>query len=196
MNDLPVINNLPEKFRGWALLLIAAFPYLTRGFYAIATGGGIVGIFRAVLFGTNTPPKSDAPGGNKLGLLLALGAASLIFTGCANVNQSAFKTEYAAAASCDAAMRGYAAYWKTAIVAPERYNRTLAGLNQERQTLENYSMKIGGTIELTEKLRVAYATNSAVKPQLQSALLSLSANAAGIVATATTFLNTTNNQTY
>lgn len=192
MNDIPVINYLPEKYRGWALLLIAAFPYLTRGFYAVASGGGVVGIFRAVLFGTNTPAKSDTATGNKLGLLLAIGAASIMFTGCANLNQNTFKAEHAAAATADAAMRGYGNYWQQAIAAPEKFNRTADGLKAERATLSDASIKIGASIELAENLRVAYATNAAVKPQLEAALLALSLNSAGIVTTASTFLNSTN----
>lgn len=55
MNDLPIINLLPDKYRGWATLLVLAFPYLTRMYYALATGGGIIGGVRAILWGTNKP---------------------------------------------------------------------------------------------------------------------------------------------
>ena len=137
---------------------------------------------------------SDTNSGNAaLKLLLALALPALLLTGCkTDLNHVAFKTEYAAAASCDAAMTGYAAYWKKAIQSPTNFNRTTAGLNDERKKISDDSIKIGGAIELAEKLRVSYATNSAVKPQLESALTSLSVNAAGIVATASTFLTSTN----
>ena len=137
---------------------------------------------------------SDTNSGNAaLKLLLALALPAVLLTGCkTDLNHVAFKAEYAAAASADAAMTGYAAYWKTAIQNPTNFNRTAAGLRDERQKLSDYSIKLGGGIEMAEKLRVAYATNSAVKPQLQSALASLTINAAGIVATANTFLTSTN----
>ena len=58
--DIPIINLLPEKYRGPAIFLVLAFPYVTRAYYALATGGGLVGMFRAILWGTNAP-KSDKP---------------------------------------------------------------------------------------------------------------------------------------
>lgn len=61
MNDIPIINALPEKYRGWAVLAALAFPYVTRAYYAIATGGGLVGMFRAVLWGTNQPKTTPPP---------------------------------------------------------------------------------------------------------------------------------------
>ena len=53
MSDLPVINLLPEKWRGAATMLILLSPYLTRGYSALSAGGGIVGVLRAIWFGTN-----------------------------------------------------------------------------------------------------------------------------------------------
>lgn len=32
-------------------------PYITRAFHSLTTGGGIVGMFKAILFGTNTPKQ-------------------------------------------------------------------------------------------------------------------------------------------
>ena len=55
MNDLPIINLLPEEYRGWATALVLSFPYITRAIYSLANNGGIVGTCRAILFGTNTP---------------------------------------------------------------------------------------------------------------------------------------------
>lgn len=59
MTDIPIINALPERYRGWAVLAVLAFPYITRAYHALATGGGIVGVYRAILFGTNTPKTPD-----------------------------------------------------------------------------------------------------------------------------------------
>ena len=55
MNEIPLINLLPEKYRGWAVMLIAASPYLTRAYHAIASGGGVKGVISAIWFGTNQP---------------------------------------------------------------------------------------------------------------------------------------------
>jgi hypothetical protein len=53
MNE--IINVIPEKYRAYVLALILCIPYLTRAYHSLATGGGLKGIWNAVLFGTNTP---------------------------------------------------------------------------------------------------------------------------------------------
>lgn len=177
-----------------AALKIGAGYFIAKGITDDATAetiiSGLVAII-AVLWGVWHRGASAAAAA-KVPLLLALGAAALFFTGCADLSGNAFKAEYAAAASSDAAMKGYAAYYTQAVATPEKFNRTANGLKTERQKLSDLSIKIGGAIELAENLRVAYATNSAVKPQLQAAVTSLTLNAAGIVATASSFLTTTN----
>lgn len=55
MNDIPIINLIPEKYRGWALLAAACIPIIGRAYHAIANGGGLKGIWTALVFGTNTP---------------------------------------------------------------------------------------------------------------------------------------------
>ena len=57
MNDIPIINFLPEAWRGWAVVVILAAPYVTRGYHALANGGGISGVWRAIWFGTNQPKQ-------------------------------------------------------------------------------------------------------------------------------------------
>jgi len=60
--QIPIIQYIPEKYRGVTILAILVFPYVTRAYYAIANGGGIVGAVRGILWGTNAAkPKSDAP---------------------------------------------------------------------------------------------------------------------------------------
>jgi len=58
MNDIPLLNLLPEKARGWALIAIAAFPYLTRAWHGWKNEGGWRGVRDAILFGTNTPKQN------------------------------------------------------------------------------------------------------------------------------------------
>jgi len=61
MNNIPILNYLPEKWRGWAMLLILASPYLTRAYHALSNGGGVRGVFAAIWLGTNMP-KGSSPG--------------------------------------------------------------------------------------------------------------------------------------
>ena len=136
--------------------------------------------------GTNSTGKATA-------LLLLLLLPALVFsTGCANVSQNAFTTELAAASTSDAAMRGYAAYWNQAIQNPPAFHRTTNDLASERAVVENASIKIGASIELVENLRASYATNAAVKPQLQAALVSLGQNTGNIIAYVNSLFNVTN----
>ena len=46
-------NYIPTQY--WPALL--ALPYLGRAYYAIKNGGGLVGIWRSIMFGTNTPKQ-------------------------------------------------------------------------------------------------------------------------------------------
>lgn len=57
MNDIPIINALPERYRGWAVVFILAAPYATRAYHALASGGGLRGLWNAIWFGTNTPKQ-------------------------------------------------------------------------------------------------------------------------------------------
>lgn len=50
---------IPEKYRGWVILSLILLPYLTRAYHALRTGGGIRGIYRSILFGTNTPKDEN-----------------------------------------------------------------------------------------------------------------------------------------
>lgn len=55
----PVIDLIPEKWRTTVILSFFAFPYVTRGLYALRSGTGLVGFFKSILFGTNTPSKTQ-----------------------------------------------------------------------------------------------------------------------------------------
>lgn len=58
-DQIPVLNAIPSKWRGYALLIFMAAPYLTRAWHAWRSGGGLRGIWSSIMFGTNTP-KVDA----------------------------------------------------------------------------------------------------------------------------------------
>jgi hypothetical protein len=61
MSEIPIINQVPEKYRGYALIAIWAFPYVTRAWQSISAGNGIVGALRGILFGTNQPKMVEKP---------------------------------------------------------------------------------------------------------------------------------------
>jgi len=60
MNDIPILNLIPEKYRGWVLVAAWALPYVTRAAHSLYTGRGIVGAVKGILFGTNTPAPDPA----------------------------------------------------------------------------------------------------------------------------------------
>ncbi len=58
--NIPGIDLLPASWQGPALIVLVLFPYVTRGYYALANGGGLVGVARAILWGTNSiKPKTE-----------------------------------------------------------------------------------------------------------------------------------------
>lgn len=57
MNDIPVLNLIPEKYRGYVLIAVWALPYVTRAVQSLSSGKGIVGAVKGILFGTNTPAE-------------------------------------------------------------------------------------------------------------------------------------------
>lgn len=115
MNEIPGLNLLPESLRGWALLGLAFLPYVTRAYHALATGGGLRGIWNAILFGTNIPKDSfpvqqqqppQAP--TKITLLLALLLAGIYAAGCASTPQrAAYQAAGTASISVETALHAY-----------------------------------------------------------------------------------------
>jgi hypothetical protein len=148
---------------------------------------------------TDAPPNNSSgtsSGGATTLLLLLLLPVLLLVNGCSSLSQNAYTAELAAASTSDAAMRGYATYWNQAAQNPSAYHRTLDGLQSERAAVEDASIRVGASIELVENLRESYATNSAVKPQLQAAMASLANNAGNIVAYVNSLMTVTNFTTF
>lgn len=52
---IPGLDLIPEPWRTRLVLAVLAAPMLGRAYHRLRTGGGIVGIVRAVLFGDNAP---------------------------------------------------------------------------------------------------------------------------------------------
>lgn len=59
MNDIPGINLLPEHWRSRVMLALLLAPYLTRGYHALTSGGGLRGVWKAIWFGTNVPKEEQ-----------------------------------------------------------------------------------------------------------------------------------------
>ena len=116
MNDIPGINLLPESIRGYALLFIAFFPYLTRAWHALREGGGLVGMKNAILFGTNTPSEKPTSNGSAsklpLILLVALLALPLAFSaGCKSSPQAVtYQAAATSSVTVEAALHAYNAF--------------------------------------------------------------------------------------
>ncbi len=159
----------------------------------LAGAAGIIFVWLVshVWHSEGSPPS----GTTKISALLVFGAlaGTVVFsTGCKSFSANSFSAEYAAAATCDAAMKSYAVYWDKAFVAPEKFHRTADGLQAERATVEAAAVKVGASLELAENLRGSYATNSTILPQLQAAESALAANVTGIIALVSQFETVTN----
>ena len=59
MDDL--VKVIPEKWRGTALFVLAASPYITRAFHSLINGRGIRGTMSAIWLGTNSPTMANTP---------------------------------------------------------------------------------------------------------------------------------------
>lgn len=56
MNDFPDLSQIvPPKYQWLVTLLVVLVPLAGRGWHALRNDGGLVGIWNAILFGTNTP---------------------------------------------------------------------------------------------------------------------------------------------
>lgn len=51
----PIVQQLPHSWQLPVAIGIFLIPLIGRAYYAIKNGGGLKGIWRAIMFGTNTP---------------------------------------------------------------------------------------------------------------------------------------------
>jgi len=51
----PILDIIPQGYRGFALACIVLTPILGRCWHALTTNGGLKGVWNALIFGTNTP---------------------------------------------------------------------------------------------------------------------------------------------
>jgi hypothetical protein len=184
----------PSEIATWSTAAAAAVAILGRAFHALVSGGGIRGIMLGLWCGTNTP-ITDAPGGvqvnpnagKKAGVIIAflcLGASLGIIvataTGCAGVVNTAQKTESAMTSLADGAMKGWAAYYKSATNNPEAFHTTLETLEAQRMQVDTLARNIGADLAAVDGFISAYQTNSATEPALQAAIDASAADAAGL----------------
>lgn len=55
-----LINLLPAHWHTTVLSLVVAVPVLGRAYHSLSNNGGLKGIYRALVFGTNVP-KTTTP---------------------------------------------------------------------------------------------------------------------------------------
>lgn len=55
MDFTDLTSVIPEQHRGTAALAIVTIAILGRAFHALKAGGGLVGLWKALLYGTNAP---------------------------------------------------------------------------------------------------------------------------------------------
>jgi hypothetical protein len=51
----PILNLIPEGYKGLVLAVFILAPIFGRAYHAIVSGGGLKGIWTALMFGTNAP---------------------------------------------------------------------------------------------------------------------------------------------
>ena len=55
MDITDLTSVIPEQHRGTVALIIVTVAFAGRAFHAIKAGGGLVGLWKALLYGTNAP---------------------------------------------------------------------------------------------------------------------------------------------
>lgn len=86
-------EKIPESWKTNILIGFVVVQILGRAYHAVRAGGGLVGIWRALVFGTNAPaagpsttPNSTRTGPGAVLLLLGLGLAGLLASGCSSTS--------------------------------------------------------------------------------------------------------------
>jgi hypothetical protein len=52
-----LLKIIPVKYQASLVALIVLIPYITRAYHALKNGGGLKGIWTAIMYGTNTTPE-------------------------------------------------------------------------------------------------------------------------------------------
>lgn len=117
----------------------------------------------------------------------------LIFAGCVGTfAQRVKKTEYATASLADGAMKGWAVYYKDATNNPAVFGETAADVLVQHAEVNALARKVGASISTVDTFVSAYATNSASKTAVESAIAALSADAAQLASLIANFTGKTN----
>ena len=99
-------------------------------------------------------------------------AALAFVIGCANFSTNAFRAEQTAV---NLAYSSYVVYTQAL------YTGTLKISVDQSNAVKEARLKFAASVGVTEGLRAAYATNSAVQPQLQAALDALNGQSSNVV---------------
>lgn len=97
-------------------------------------------------------------------------ALAILAIACANFSTTAFRTEQTLTDGVHTAFVGWTNYLLTATVDPAVSN-----------TVKQARLKFAASVGVVESWRVAYQTNSALKPQLQAALTGLVDNGSNLI---------------
>ena len=184
MNEIPaeVANLLPAKYMVYLNTALILGAILGRAVQALRSGGGLVSIWRGILFGTNsTTPKQEAnkDGSGVVSLLLVgalLCSPVVLMQGCtSSAARVTYQTAGATSVTVEAAVRAYnvfAAQGKTTVEqnlavkkAYERYQACMAVLCDAGMV---YAASAGNT-------------NAPAAAGLQQAALNASASIADVV---------------
>lgn len=149
----PIIDVIPQGYRGIAIVLFVGIPYLTRAYHALVNNGGFKGVWNAIMFGTNGPK------------ILIASLALLTLTSCASLTaliaSPAGKVATAAAVqiSKDLAQKGEVIVLKKAI---DELTATIA-----RYELQTPPASIADQIILAAKIDGLKAAKAGAQQQLK-----------------------------
>lgn len=110
---------IPKEWASYLALVMVVVQVLGRAWHAIKSGGGLVGIKNALLYGTNTPcvapsapqPLTPPAPAKVVPILLAALAGAMVLTACAtSSNRSAYQAAGVVKVTAEAAMEGWAAW--------------------------------------------------------------------------------------
>lgn len=113
------------------------------------------------------------------GPLLWLVALPLFLFGCASFPTTVFRLEKTSADTAHAAVQAFNLYYQSATNGADV--KTIAALNDDRDQIYDASRRLSASLSVLEAVRAQYATNAAVKGQVQGALSAVSAQSSNVL---------------
>ena len=109
------------------------------------------------------------------------GMVLVALIGCASFSTHVFRTEQAAVNLAYSGYAGWTNYLLPTLASTNLSVAQRADLLQASNDVKQARLKFAATVLRVDELRESYETNSAVKPQLQSALAAINSDASNIV---------------